>query len=165
MDDLAGRLRDAGTALADLRGALVAGEPWPLSEHWGTEPEASWGPREVLAHMDEMLPYWVEQLEMVLAGDGAAPVPFGRVASDPSRLARIDAARQRTAGSLLDDIAAGLERSASFAERVSADDAERVGHHSTRGDITVRDSVERFLVAHLEDHVVQLRDILGRRRA
>jgi len=35
---------------------VTAGEPWPLAEDYGTGPEASWGPREVLAHVEEMLP-------------------------------------------------------------------------------------------------------------
>ncbi|HLO35435.1 MAG TPA: hypothetical protein VK194_05105, partial [Candidatus Deferrimicrobium sp.] len=95
MDDLTDRLRSTGSALLGMRDALVAGEPWPLSEHWGTEPEADWGPRELLGHVDEMLPYWVEQLEGVLAGDPATAVSFGRVAADASRLARIGADRQK----------------------------------------------------------------------
>jgi hypothetical protein len=163
MDDLARRLRDAGTALEDLRGELMAGEPWPLSDHWGTEPEADWGPREVLAHVDEMLPYWIDELERVVADEGTTAVPFGRVATDPSRLARIDAARQRTTGALLDDIETGLERAARFAGSLGEGRGERLGSHPTRGEITVAASVERFLANHLEEHVEQLRATLDRR--
>ncbi len=36
--------------------ASARGGPWPLADDFGTEPEASWGPREVLAHTAEMLP-------------------------------------------------------------------------------------------------------------
>jgi hypothetical protein len=162
MDDLAGRLRDAGTALLGFRGALVAGEPWPLSEHWGTEPEADWGPREVLAHVNEMLPYWSEQLEGVLAGDPSTAVEFGRVATDTTRLARIGADRQRPTGELLDDTAGGLDRAGSFLAGLSPADGERRGLHPSRGELTVGASAERFLVGHLEDHVTQLREILNR---
>jgi hypothetical protein len=162
MDDLRSRLHDAGTALLDLQPRLVAGEPWPLSANYGTEPEADWGPREVLAHIDEMLPYWTEQLTTVVGGDRPTAVPFGRVATDPARLARIGGDRERPAGELLDDIARGLEGVDTFLTTLSDEDAERVGLHSSRGEITVRASVERFLVAHLEDHVVQLREILER---
>ncbi|MEO5940412.1 MAG: hypothetical protein ABIZ72_05565, partial [Candidatus Limnocylindrales bacterium] len=84
MDDPASRLRDAGSALLGLRDALVAGEPWPLSDDYGHTPESAWGPREVLGHVNEMLPYWVDELEMVCSGDPAAPVPFGRIATDQS---------------------------------------------------------------------------------
>ena len=164
MDDLGGRLRDAGSALLGLRDALVADEPWPLSEHWGTEPEADWGPRELLAHVNEMLPYWCEQLEGVLAGDPATAVPFGRLATDETRLGRIGSDRAKPAGQLLDEIGVGLDRAAAFVTGLSAADRERRGLHSSRGELTVDASLERFLVGHLEDHVEQLRGILARRR-
>lgn len=162
MHDLARRIRDAGNAILELRGPLVAGEPWPLSETWGTEPEADWGPPELLGHVNEMLPYWVDELDDVLAGDPAAAVPFGRIASDASRLARIDTDRHRPVGDLLGDITSGIERASAFADRLTPDDALRLGLHPSRGEITVRDSIDRFLTAHLEDHVEQLRSILAR---
>jgi len=165
MDELASRLHDAGTELLDLRGALVAGEPWPLSAAYGTEPEADWGPREVLAHVNEMHAYWTGQLEAVLAADPAAAPPFGRVATDSNRLDRIAIDRQRPAGELLDGIEGGLRRASAFVERLTAADLDRAGFHPTRGDVRVADAIERFLVAHLEDHVVQLREILARRRS
>ena len=121
MDDLTDRLRSAGTALLGLRGALVAGEPWPLSDNWGHTPEAEWGPREVLGHVDEMLPYWVEELGRVAGGDGVAPVAFGRVATDQSRLDRIDADRRLTSGELLDSIDAGLQRTIAFVDGLTPD--------------------------------------------
>jgi hypothetical protein len=164
MEELVSRLRDAGTSILDLRGPLVAGEPWPLSDDWGHTPEADWGPREVLGHVDEMLPYWTEQLEAVLAGEPAAPVPCGRIATDQSRLDRIDADRARPAGEQLDSITAGLARAEAFVTGLTTADGARLGRHPTRGDLTVRDSVERFLAAHLEEHVVQLREILARPR-
>jgi hypothetical protein len=165
MQDLARRLDDAGTELLDLRGPLVAGEPWPLSAAYGTEPEADWGPREVLAHLDEMLPYWTAQLEGVLAGDPATAVPFGRVATDPDRLRRIAEDRQQATGELLDGIARGLQVATAFVDGLSAVDLDRRGLHQARGELTVGASIERFLVTHLEEHVVQIREILGRSSA
>jgi hypothetical protein len=166
MNDLAGRLRDAGSALLGLREALVAGEPWPLSDAWGTEPEADWGPRELLGHVDEMLTYWVEQLGLVLGADPAGPpLAFGRVASDQSRLDRIAADRAKPAGPLLDEIGRGVDAAATFIDGLSASDLERVGQHPSRGEITVGAGLEAFLVGHLADHVEQLRGILARSRA
>ena len=160
MDELPDRLRAAGTALLGLRGALVAGEPWPLSDNYGTAPEASWGPREVLGHVNEMLPYWTDQLEGVLGANPATPAPFGRVAEDPSRLARIDADRQKPAGRLLDEIDEGLDRTASFVGALGPAELARVGLHPSRGALTVEASIDRFLASHLEDHVEQLRALL-----
>ncbi|MBA2381516.1 MAG: hypothetical protein H0V73_05325 [Chloroflexi bacterium] len=165
MNELGDRIRDTGRALLDLRAALVAGEPWPLSERWGHEPEASWGPPEVLGHVHEMIPYWTEELERVRAGDPAAAVPFGRVATDQSRLDRIEADRAKPVGTLLDEIAVGLERTRAFVASLGPGDAERLGLHPTRGELTIEASIERFFVTHLEEHVEQLRGILARRSA
>ncbi len=162
MNDLAVRLRDAGKALLGLRGPLVAGEPWPLSEQWGTEPEADWGPREVLAHVNEMLPYWSAQLGAVVAGDPGTAIPFGRTATDAVRLARIESDRQKPSGQLLDEIDVGLVAAEEFVAGLSAAAGDRVGLHPSRGELTVRDSLGRFVVGHLEGHVVQLRAILER---
>jgi hypothetical protein len=164
MDDLARRLRDAGIAYSDLRDALVAGEPWPLSDDYGHTPESEWGPPEILGHVDEMLAYWVDELERVLAGDPAGPVAFGRIATDQSRMDRIDADRRKPMGALLDDIAAGLDRAAGFAAGLDADAVARIGVHPSRGEITIAESLERFLAAHLEDHLAQLREHLAQPR-
>jgi hypothetical protein len=159
MDDLSQRIAEAGADLIALRSDLLAGEPWPLSATYGTEPEADWGPREVLAHVNEMLAYWTSELTQVVAGDGSGgPVSFGRVASDPVRLARIAADRERPAGELLDAIATNIEATTGFIEPGAL---ERVGEHPTRGEITVAASLDRFIASHLEDHVRQLRSILA----
>jgi hypothetical protein len=162
MDDLARRLRDAGTALLGLRGPLVAGEPWPLSAAYGTEPEADWGPREVLAHVNEMLGYWPRELQGVLDGDAATAVPFGRIASDATRIGRIARDRELPAGMLLDEIDVSLAGAVAFVERLTPADLERRGAHPARGELTVAQGVEPFLTGHLEGHVDQLREILAR---
>jgi hypothetical protein len=162
MDELAVRLRKAGTDLLALRGALVAGEPWPLSAAYGTEPEADWGPREVLAHINEMLGYWPRELSQVLAGDPATAVPFGRIATDAGRIRRIEIDRERPAPELLDEVDASLASAITFVEGVTPADLERRGAHPSRGDITVGHGIATFLADHLEGHVVQLREILDR---
>jgi hypothetical protein len=162
MDDLARRLRDAGTALLGLRGPLVAGEPWPLSAAYGTEPEADWGPREVLAHVNEMLGYWPRELQGVLDGDPATAVPFGRIASDATRIGRIGRDRERPTGALLDEIEASLSGAVAFVDRLTPADLERRGAHPARGEVTVAQGIEPFLTGHLEGHVDQLREILAR---
>lgn len=165
MDATADRLTKAGAALAGLRPQLEAGEPWPLSAAYGTEPEADWGPREVLAHINEMLGYWTAELERVVAGDGQAPVTFGRTASDANRLARIEHDREQSVSGLLDEIDAGFRAASSFARRLNPPELARVGVHPTRGELTVGASLDRFLTTHLEEHVTQLRSILADTRS
>jgi hypothetical protein len=163
MDDHASRLRDAGGHLLDLRGPLGAGEPWPLSAAYGTEPEADWGPREVLAHVNEMLPYWATELRIIIAGDPSTATPFGRVSSDPERIGRIAADRALAVGDLLDRIAVGLGLAEDLLAGLTPADLERRGMHATQGELTVREAADRFIVGHLTEHVEQLQTILIRR--
>ncbi len=62
-------------AYADLRPRSWHGEPWPLAKTFGTEPEAAWGPPELLAHVAEMLLFWLGELERVVEGGTDGPVP------------------------------------------------------------------------------------------
>ena len=106
---------------------------------YGAEPESDWGPKEVLAHVGEMAPYWLSQVEVVLAGS-PEPVPFGRVATDPERIDRIGRDRSLPAGELFDRIDAGLAAvGVRLAELEPAERARR-GLHSRLGEMTVEAS-------------------------
>ena len=155
------RLEDAAANLMALRGDVEAGAPWPLADVWGVEPEASWGPPELLAHVEEYLRYWMGEIERVLEGDGGAPVPFGRVASDTLRLGVIGRDRSLPMRELFARIEADAARVAARLSELSEDDAARVGLHPARGGMTIREMLEPFLVGHTEGHLTQLRDILA----
>jgi hypothetical protein len=164
MDELIDRLEANGRRMAALRGAVEAGEPWPLSAAYGAEPESDWGPNEVLAHVAEMLVYWLGQIERIL-GEASEPVPFGRVASDSERIARIGRDRAQPAAELFDRIAAGVAAATDRARTFTAADAARRGQHTRLGEMTVESVVERFIVGHLDEHVRQLEEILAARSA
>ena len=90
MDALADRLEQAAAAMTAMGPAIEAREPWPLTETYGPGPESEWGPREVLAHVGEMVPYWLGEIELILDSDAAAEPPgFGRLETDPIRIAII----------------------------------------------------------------------------
>ena len=89
MEDLADRL-DAGVeAMIEMGPQLAAGEPWAYADLVGPGPESSWGPREVLAHVAEMLPFWLGEIELILDGAGGEPPAFGRLEDDDIRVAII----------------------------------------------------------------------------
>jgi hypothetical protein len=161
LDEQADRLETAAAATLALRPAVEAGAPWPLAEMYGPEPEASWGPPELLAHLEEYLPYWLGEIERVLAGDPGGPVPFGRVATDEIRLGVIGRDRTLPLRELFARIEASAPRVARRLRELSEDEAGRLGLHPTRGELTVRDMLEPFLVGHTEGHVTQLREILA----
>ncbi len=160
MERAIARMRDAGAAFAELRPAVAAREPWPLAERFGTEPEASWGPPEVLAHVEEMLPFWLGELERILAG-APGPVPFGRVATDPVRAALIERDRTVPSRELLDRIDSDVARCVRRLAELTAADLARRGLHPRRGEMTVADLLDEFVVRHLEEHAAQLRDAVA----
>jgi hypothetical protein len=162
MTGLSDRLARASAAFEAFRPAVEAGDPWPLSAAYGSEPESDWGPKEVLAHTAEMLVYWPVQIDHILAG-GPEPVPFGRVSTDPERIERIGRDRELPTAELFKRIAAEGSRLVTKIRSLSATDAARRGLHPRLGEMTVGRIVDRFLVGHLEDHVEQLGTILATR--
>jgi hypothetical protein len=161
---LSDRLAEASAALQAFRPAVEAGDPWPLSPAYGTEPESDWGPKELLAHTAEMLGFWPAEIDKILRG-GPGPVPFGRVSTDPVRIERIGRDRQLPTAELFERIAAEASRLGMRTRALSVADADRLGLHPRLGEMTVGRIVERFLVGHLEEHVEQLRGILATRPA
>jgi hypothetical protein len=155
------RLRAAAAAVRALRPAVEAGEPWPLAERFGTEPEASWGPREVLAHLAEMLPFWLGEMERVVAAD-SQPYPFGRVADDPIRIATIERDRTLPLRELFARIDDAADRYARRLPELDPDTLTRRGLHPRLGEMTVAEMLERFVVRHLAEHADQLGETLPR---
>jgi hypothetical protein len=154
------RLADARLDYEVLAGRVAAGEPWPLATAFGTEPEASWGPREVLAHVAEMLPFWLGELERVVDGDGTAAVPFGRIADDASRIGLIARDRSLPLRVLFARIDAGLGAWLDRLPRLTDADRASVGLHPRLGEMPVGAMAERFVIGHAQEHVVQLGSIL-----
>ena len=161
MEDLADRL-DAGVeAMIEMGPQLAAGEPWAYADLVGPGPESSWGPREVLAHVAEMLPFWLGEIELILDGAGGEPPAFGRLEDDDIRVAIITRDRRFPARELLGRVEAEGRRVAHRFRAFSEEDAAAVGRHLTRGDLSVRDVAERLIVGHLEGHVTQLREAIA----
>ena len=158
------RLADARGAYAALAGRVAAGEPWPLAAAFGTEPEASWGPREVLAHVAEMLPFWLGELERVVDGDGGTTVPFGRIADDASRIGLIARDRSLPLRVLFARIDAGLGAWLDRLPSLTEADRAKVGLHPRLGEMPVGGIAERFVIGHADEHVVQLGSILAAAR-
>jgi hypothetical protein len=162
-DDSTQRLVAAGRRLAQLRLRIDAGETWPLADRFDHDPEASWGPKELLAHVAEMLPYWLGEVERILAGP-PEPVPFGRTGSDPVRIALIGRDRALPTTELYARIEAWLERWTHRLPTLGADQLSKTGLHPTLGEMTVEAIVGRMIVRHLDEHVDQLEAILATRQ-
>ena len=129
----AGRIRASAVLVPD--DALTDPDP---------ESGERWDRGQALAHVAEMLPFWAQQAE------------FGRVKSDPDRVAAIERDRREDPARLLARVDEGVAVVLALLERLDDQDLAAVGHHQTLGDMTVAEILDRFLVAHLEEHADQL---------
>ena len=157
------RLAAARAAYAELAPAVMGGEPWPLADDYGTGPEASWGPREVLAHVEEMLPFWLGEMERVIDGPEPGPTPFGRTADAAVRIGILVRDRGLPLHVLFGRIDAGLRDWETRVGTLTRADHAKIGLHPRLGEMPAPDILERFVVGHAEDHIGQLRDILAAR--
>jgi len=156
------RLEAARAAFAALVPGVAAGEPWPLAEAFGTEPEASWGPREVLAHTAEMLPFWLGEWERIAEAGRTAddPLPFGRTAADALRIGILDRDRSLPLRELFARIEAGIGRWIDRTRAARPEEGAAVGLHSRLGPMTADRMRDRFVVEHLDEHAAQLDEAL-----
>jgi hypothetical protein len=166
MDGLADRLEAAAVAMTALGPAVAGGEPWRLTETYGPGPESEWGPREVLAHVGEMIPYWLGEIELIVdagAGAGGDAPGFGRLEDDPIRVQIIGRDRRFPGRELLGRIDVEARRAAARFRALTEAESSAVGRHVTRGELSVAEIAERLLVGHIEGHVTQLRELVTAR--
>ncbi len=159
------RLRNLRAGYAALQVPVAAGAPWPLAADSGIGPESSWGPPEVLAHLGEMLPYWLGEYERIVEagrspGDG---VPFGRNTGDLVRQAILDRDRTVPLQELFARIDAGIARWERRLSEAVPGEESAVGHHPRLGEMTAEGVLERMVLAHLGEHRVQLEGTLADR--
>ena len=114
-----------------------------------------WDAGQLLAHTAEFGPYWLAQAQLVVDAS-ERPAPFGRVKSDPDRIAAIERDRAEEPLALLDRIDAWVADVLGWLSARSADELARMGVHQTLGEMSVQRIVEHFCVEHLEEHRDQL---------
>lgn len=146
----------ARMAVAEGRLAAFAEDPPPGLTDADPATGEQWDAGQAWAHVAEFVPFWQGEIEKILAGSGAEPVPFGRTSADPGRVGAIEAGRHEPPAEQMARLAASLMRLRTYL--VSLTDAQWAtrGMHSRLGEMTVARIVERFLVGHLEEHAEQL---------
>jgi DinB superfamily len=125
-----------------------------------TQPDPPTGERwdhgQVWAHLGEFVPYWIEQARLVADASNPEPVSFGRVKSDPVRVAAIERDRTLPPGQVMARLSGQLADLRAFLAGLSAEGWERRGLHPTLGEMEMPRIVEEFMVGHLESHADQL---------
>src|SRR5262249_39700032 len=140
---------------------VTAGEPWPTGAAAADSGEATWGPTEVLAHVAEMLTFWLGEMERVVAGAPDRPAHFGRTPDDRIRAMTVIRDSTLPARELFDRIEASRHRYDRRLPELTEDEIGRVGIHPVRGRLTAQDIIEKLVVDHLEEHVTQVREALS----
>jgi hypothetical protein len=160
-DELIARL-----AAAERRLAEHAEGPVPAAL---TDPDPSgterWEAGQVWAHLAEFPRYWLGEIDRIVDvhdANSTQRADFGRTTSDPGRLEAIERDRRTDPAALLarvrDAVGAATDRL-----RALPDEAWTIeGTHAVRGPMSLHAIVERFIVAHLEEHADQL-DLLADR--
>jgi len=153
LDAVARRLRRH--AASSPAAGLTSPDP-PTGERW------DWG--QVWAHLGEFLPYWMEQVVLIRRAGTEEPVAFGRVKSDPARVAAIEADRHRPPPELMKRLETQLVDLRELVASLSPKDWRRQGVHQTLGVMDVHAILREFLVGHLEQHADQLDELLERQQ-
>ena len=122
-----------------------------------------WVDREILAHIDEMLPYWLGEIERVLVGS-VEPVPFGREPTDLVRILTVDRDRTLPVAELYARLDNSLERVLRRLLELDERQVARRGLHKRRGEMTVKQIVDTMLAGHIEEHCTQMAAALDAHR-
>ena len=145
------RLRVARDRLVRLRTKVEMSPPPPEDLPRSRE----WVARETLAHIHEMLPYWMGEIERIIAAP-AEQVPFGRVPSDLIRLLTVDRDRSLPVSELYARLDFHLERVVRRLLELDDRQCARRGSDRKRGDMTIRQIVDEMLAGHIEEHCTQM---------
>jgi hypothetical protein len=143
VEALAPRLAELARPLAGLTDPDgQSGEQWDVLQVWG--------------HVTEFVPYWFEQIEEVIDDYRGEPVPFGRVRTDPGRLAGIDSGATMPMETHLHWLEVHLDDLRGFLRALRPDSFACMGWHQKLGPLTMEVMIEDFLIGHLEEHATQL---------
>ncbi|MBV8717424.1 MAG: DinB family protein [Chloroflexi bacterium] len=151
------RLNSVETRLRQLSqgkarpGALTTADP-PTGEQWEMG--------QVWAHVAEIIGYWIPQAEYVVHRYAGEPVPFGRVKSNPDRIAAIERDRRVEADVLWQRTQASIASLRKFLENLPEQAWSARGQHQGQGTMSLHRIVDEFLVGHLEQHADQLQSLM-----
>ncbi len=119
-----------------------------------------WTVLQTLGHCAELIPYWLSQCRIVIQAGGGDLPDFGRTLDDPGRLAGVERGAVGNPDELLGQVQAEARKGAAAIRALTAEERARKGINRRGEEMSVGDIVERFIVAHAEDHLKQIREAL-----
>lgn len=120
-----------------------------------------WSAMSVLGHMVEMIPYWLKQIHRVVVSVGDPP-RLGRPLDSPDRLEGPKRGEEGYPDKMLEELRAQVHLAVTTFRSMSPSQREKRGLHTTRGEMSVAEMIETFVVGHAEEHLDQIKAILSR---
>jgi uncharacterized damage-inducible protein DinB len=139
--------------------ASLLGRPEVASRLRKSPGENEWSAMQTLGHVTEMIPYWLSHCRTLIAATGAPP-EFGRTPGSPERLAGVAHGAAAEPDALLDQLRHEVRAAAREIRGFSAAERGKRGRTRERGEMTVAEVVESFIVRHAEDHLAQVQAAL-----
>jgi uncharacterized damage-inducible protein DinB len=119
----------------------------------------AWSAMQTLGHMTEMIPYWLDHCRVLIAATGEPP-RFGRTAGSPERLAGVAHGAAAEPDALLARLEAEVRAAAGTIRTLSPAERSKRGISGERGEVTVGEVIEAFIVSHAEEHLAQVQAAL-----
>lgn len=123
--------------------------------------ENEWTVLQILGHCDEMIPYWLVQIQRVLDTPGTEAVPIGRSQDDPTRLAGPARGAAGNPDELIAQVEAESKKGAAKIRAFTPEQLQKKGIHPRRGEMSVEEMLEFFIVTHMNEHLEQVREALS----
>ena len=114
-----------------------------------------WSAMQTLGHMTEMIPYWLSHCRTLIAAPGPEVPRFGRTRGSPERLAGVAHGAAADPDALLRQLQEEVRAAAGAIRKMTAAERGKRGITSERGEMTVAQVVESFIVGHAEEHLAQ----------
>ena len=122
--------------------------------------DTEWSVLQILGHMSEMIPYWLNHCQALIATT-AEPPQFGRALDAPERLEGVERGATGNPDELLQLLHDEIRAAVPAIRGMTLADRQKKGLHIRQGEMTVADIIELFIVSHAEDHLAQVRTTLG----
>ncbi len=114
-----------------------------------------WSAMQTLGHMTEMIPYWLNHCRTLITATGAPPT-FGRTHGSPERRAGVAHGASADLVALLRKLREEVRAAARVIRQLSIAERGKRGISIERGEMTVAEVIECFIVDHAEEHLAQV---------
>jgi uncharacterized damage-inducible protein DinB len=139
--------------------AKLLREPKVASRLRTSPGENEWSAMQTLGHMTEMIPYWLNHCRVLITATGELPT-FGRTPGSPERLAGVAHGAAAQPDVLLTQLQDEVRAAAGTIRKLSIPERSKRGMYPGRGEMTVADVLESFIVSHAEEHLGQVQTAL-----